>query len=252
VRFSYRGGRVPSAQPVNADLTQIDTTTYSPSDSAGDLEIAGRKLADMLSATAAAVPASTSIDVYAHSQGGIVVRIALADLATGDPAVLERLGVVISLASPYAGAELAGLVETVAVPPFGESAVDAVGAAAGTDLRAGDPAIGELAPGSELLQRIAAQPLPAGPTYLSIAAQGDPVVPSPDAHLAGAENVIVPVGGLDAHADLPGSQAATREMALALADLPPSCESAADAVLDALWGDLFHNGEQFLTASRGP
>jgi hypothetical protein len=99
---------------------------------------------------------------------------------------------------------------------------------------------------------LGAQTLPAGPTYLSIAAQGDPVVPSPDAQLPGAQNVVVPVNGVGAHVELPGSAAATHEIALALAGLPPSCESASDAVLDALWGDLYRNSEQFLTATRVP
>jgi len=252
IRFSYRGGRVPSARPIRTELASIDATSYSPDDSAGDLEVAGHRLADLLSAAAAAVPPSAPLDVYAHSQGGIVLQIALAELAAREPAVLGRLGVVVTLASPYHGAELAGLVDTVTAAPFGQQSADAVGALAGVDLRAEDPAIRQLAPGSSLLNELAAESLPAGPHYVSIAAQRDPVVPSPDAHLDGADNVIVPVGGLDAHAALPGSTAATREMALALAGLPPACESASDAVLDAIWGDLLHNGEQFLTATRGP
>ncbi|HEX2382250.1 MAG TPA: M23 family metallopeptidase [Acidimicrobiales bacterium] len=252
VRFSYRGGRVPTTQAPSAALAQLGVTTYTTSDSAGDLEVAGARLAELLSTIARNVPPGASVDVYAHSQGGLVALMALAELAARDPSAPSQIGVVVTLATPYHGTELAGLAEAVARPPFGRQFVDAVGTAAGTDLRVDDPAIGQLAPGSELLRRLAAHALPAGPAFVSIAAQGDAVVPSPDAHLSGATNVIVPVTGVDAHTELPGSAQVTREISMALAGLPPSCESASDAVLDAVWGDLFRNGERFLTATRTP
>jgi hypothetical protein len=252
VRFSYRGGRVPATHPVSKELASLEVTHYETSDTTGDLQAAAARLSDVLRAVAAAAPAGTSVDVYAHSQGGLVARIALTDLATRNPSALGRIGAVVTLATPHHGAQLAGLAEAVARPPLGDQTIDAVGVLAGSDLRVEDPAIGQLAPGSDLVRGLGAQTLPAGPTYLSIAAQGDPVVPSPDAQLPGAQNVVVPVNGVGAHVELPGSAAATHEIALALAGLPPSCESASDAVLDALWGDLYRNSEQFLTATRVP
>ncbi len=252
VRFSYGGGRIPSRRPVAEELSGIHPSTYTPRDSAGDIDVAGHRLASMLADVAARVPEGTTVDVYAHSQGGLVTRVALEELASTDADALHRIGVVVTLATPHEGADLAGLVERVAAAPFGDDALDTGAALAGSDLRTDDAAIRELAPGSELLRTLGAETLPPGPHYLSIAAQGDPVVPSPDAHLAGAENVIVPVNGLDAHAALPGSAAATREMALALDGLPPGCESAEDAVLDSLWGDLYHGSEQFLATTAGP
>jgi hypothetical protein len=252
VRFSYAGGRIPSTRPVSAELDGIATTPYQPADTSGDLDVAGRRLANLLEQAVAAAPPSTTVDVYAHSQGGLVVRLALAGLAARNPDVLRRIGVVITLATPNQGAELAGLLEAVTRAPFAGEAIDAAGALAGSELHSDDPALAQLAPGSDLLRRLAAQPPPAGPSYVSIAAQGDAVVPSPDAHLHGAENVIVPVFGFDSHGELPGSAPATREMSLALAGLPPSCESASDAVLDAVWGDLLRGGERFVAATRGP
>jgi hypothetical protein len=252
VRFSYAGGRIPTRRAVTEELAGIHTSTYTSHDSAGDIAVAGHRLAAMLADAADWVPEGTTIDVFAHSQGGLVAREALDELASTDPDALGRIGLVVTLATPHEGAELAALVGNVTAAPFAGDVVDAGGAAAGTELRSDDAAIRQLAPGSDLLRSLASRPLPSGPHYLSIAAQGDPVVPSPDAHLAGADNVIVPVDGLDAHATLPGSSAATREMALALDGLPPGCESAVDAVLDSLWGDLFHSSEQFLAASPGP
>ena len=130
--------------------------------------------------------------------------------------------------------------------------MNAVGTLAGTDLHLDDPAIAELAPGSDLLGRARGPTAAQRARFVSIAAQGDAAVPSPDAHLDGAANVIVPVRGIGAHADLPGSTLVTREASLALAGRPPSCESAPDAVLDVVWGDVFHSSERFLTATRVP
>jgi hypothetical protein len=250
VRFSYRGGRVPTTRSVSPELAQLDVTSYTATDTSGDLDEAGKRLADLLAAVAAAAPPDSTVDVFAHSQGGLVLRLALDELAARDPVSRRRIGVVITLATPYGGAQLAAFAEAAAASPLGQQEIDAAATLAGTDVRVEDPAIQQLAPGSSLLQRLSAEPLPTGPAYLSIAAQADPVVPSPDAHLDGAANVIVPVSGLEVHSDLPGSAAANREMALALAGLPPSCESAADAVLDAVWGDLYHSGERLLTATQ--
>lgn len=252
VRFSYNGGRVPTSHGLSPELAGLTTTSYRPSDTSADLEVAGRRLAELLAGAVARAPVSTMVDVYAHSQGGLVTRLALDDLAASDRSVLHRLGVVVTLATPNVGAELAGLLQAITVAPVASSTVDALGALEGTELRSGDPSLAQLAPGSDLLRELNAQPLPPGPSYVSIAAEGDAVVPSPDAHLDGADNVIVPVVGLNAHSELPGSAAATREMALALAGLPPTCESATDAIGDALWGDLLHNGEHFVAATRGP
>ena len=128
----------------------------------GDLDIAGGRLAELLAAIAARGPTGTRVDVYAHSQGGLVVLVALADLANDDPSALARLGVVVTLASPFHGAELAGLAEAVARPPIGTPLLNAVGGLAGTDLprrRPGNrPARARIRPG----RRIAAQGLPAG------------------------------------------------------------------------------------------
>jgi hypothetical protein len=59
----------------------------------------------------------------------------------------------------------------------------------------------------------------------------------------GAEQVVVSVGGLRAHDALPGSPAATRELALALAGQPPTCTSFRSALLDQLSGQAISWGE---------
>ena len=67
---------------------------------------------------------------------------------------------------------------------------------------------------------------------VSIAARGDLVVPVPRSAAPGMDEVIVPVVGLSAHDELPAHATTTRELALALAGLPPGCRSIREALLD--------------------
>jgi hypothetical protein len=112
-------------------------------------------------------------------------------------------------------------------------------------------AVSQLAPGSDLLAALATKPPPPGLTFVSIAARGDLVVPSTRTRLDGATNVTLPVTGLDAHDQLPGSRSVTREIGLAMAGLGPSCESAGDAMTDAVSGTLVSNFEHALAVTQG-
>src|SRR5207245_9650646 len=78
-------------------------------------------------------------------------------------------------------------------------------------------------------------PLPAGARVTSIAASGDVVVPALQSGLTGAADVVVPLVGIDAHTALPGSSAAQREIALALADRGPTCHDPSGD-LRLAWG----------------
>ncbi|MEY2458726.1 MAG: hypothetical protein QOG30_556, partial [Acidimicrobiaceae bacterium] len=241
LRFSYAGGRVPSDNNIAVELASIDAAAYGPRDTVGDLEVAAQHLAGVLVQVVEAAPVGVQVDVIAHSQGGVVTRLALLELAASHPDALARLGVVATLGSPYGGADLAGLVRAADAHPIDQIGLDAVQAVADLPISPDDVAVRQLAPGSDLLAKMAEAPPPSGPTFLSIAARGDLVVPSPRAHVDGATNVIVAVDGLGAHDQLPGSRAALREIALAIAGLGPSCESAADAVVNAVSGQLVSN-----------
>jgi hypothetical protein len=72
----------------------------------------------------------------------------------------------------------------------------------------------------------------------SIGGRGDLVVPAGRTHLDGANNIIVGVPGVfDQHSQLPGSDAATREIALGQAGMKPTCQSLADMVTDTAVSD---------------
>jgi hypothetical protein len=249
VRFSYAGGRVPSNDAIATELSAIDAVAYGPRDTVGDLEIAGHRLARVLLQVADAAPAEVRVDVIAHSQGGLAARLALAELAASHPEALTHLGVVITLGTPHGGADLAALVRATGANPFDRFGLDAVQAVAQLPIAPDDVAVGQLAPGSDLLASLPAPPT--GVMFVSIAARGDLVVPSSRSRLSGATNVIVPGDGPTAHDQLPGSTAVTREIGLAIAGLGPSCVSAADAVIDAVGGGVVANFEHALAVTQG-
>lgn len=251
VRFSYAGGRVPADQPVAHELAGIASTGYSARDTVGDLEMAGRRLAQLLTDAVAGAPAGAVVDVIAHSQGGVVARLALADLAATNPDVLRRLGVVVTLATPHQGADLAELAIATDANPLEPISLDALAARVGLPISPDDVAVHQLAPGSHLLATLAATPPPPGVRIVSVAARGDLVVPVPRARLEAATNVVVPVDGVAAHDELPRSAEATREIALAIAGAGPTCETAADAVTDAVSGGLVARFEHALAVTQG-
>jgi triacylglycerol esterase/lipase EstA (alpha/beta hydrolase family) len=249
LRFSYAGGRTPapSGAAPSRDLRALPSATYSAEDTLDDLALAGGRLAALLTEVVNATPIGAPVDVLAHSQGGIVTRVALADLARDRPDVLARLGTVVTLGTPHQGADLAALVQALDAQPVDHAALAELRAEAGIPLRPDAVAVQQLAPGSALLESLGDPP--DGVRLVSIAARGDLVVPSPRTRIGGTDPIVVPVDGIHAHDELPGSAAATREIGLALAGMGPTCQGAADAVGDAAIGDLVMNGERLLTAT---
>jgi pimeloyl-ACP methyl ester carboxylesterase len=243
-RFSYRGGTT-------------DQHGYSSADTQGDIRQSGRRLRELLERLQYQHP-GVPIDLIAHSQGGLVVRSALGDeLDWLDPRT-PRIANVVTLGTPHHGANLA-----TAGVLLGETGMgDAVETVAGKARIAGiDPkskSVRQLAETSSFIRDLNRRPVPDGVRFTSIAARGDPVVPSPRAHLSGATNVIVDVPGVGSdHDHLPGSDAATREIALAVNARGPTCQRLADAVGDALYGAAISRTEDQLAvlatvAAAGP
>jgi hypothetical protein len=253
VRFSYAGGRVPD--PTDG-FTAIPDTTYGAADTQTDLHLAGHRLADVLEQVAAASPGAP-VDLIAHSQGGVVARLALIELERRHgPAGLEALGVVATLGTPHGGADLATAVQALGSTDRGGQVLDAFTAATGQELDRDAASIVQLGETSDLVAELEDHPVPDGVTAVSIAARGDLVVPVPRSRAPGMDEVVVPLVGVDAHSDLPGSDATTRELSLALAGLPPACQGFRDALLDqgvgeglSLVQDLAGAGS-FLLAAR--
>jgi hypothetical protein len=252
VRFSYAGGRTPDAH----DGLDVPATSYGPADTLADLHTSGTRLADLIEAVVAAAP-GVVLDVFAHSQGGLVTRLALIELERRHGAAwLEHLGLVATLGTPHGGADLATAVYALGATQVGSASLDAVSGALDLELDHDAPAIRELAETSDLIAELAASTPPAGVDVVSIAARGDLVVPVPRTEVPGAVQVVVPVAGLHAHDALPGSPEAGRELALALAGLPPTCTSLRTALADQLigqgisWAEDTAGSVAWLTASQ--
>jgi hypothetical protein len=248
IDFSYAGGRTPPRHGGGADSWPgVPMSDYGRADTAGDIAESGRRLAELLIDVAASAP-GTTVDVYAHSLGGVVTRVALAELASsGRLDVLEQIDLVATLGSPHNGADLATIVQLFDSHPVGSLALDATQHLADLEYRADSPAAEQLDEHSDFVEHLRATPVPPQLRMLSVAARGDLIVAAPRSEVKGARNVIVTVDGvLTDHGDLPGAPEATRELSLALAGLDPACESLWNRVADAGVGHIIGMGEHVL------
>ena len=182
----------------------------------------------MIAAESPGVP----IDVYAHSLGGVVAVAALS--APDTEGLVDNL---VTFASPLGGTPMAELANAIdSAEPLGSlvsqmpPAGDLLGAPVLDDLDGPVPTAGAGFPSSTRV--------------LTLAQRGDHVVPAHLASLAGPDgpdgldrhrHVILDEGiAAGGHLSITGDPAALREIRLARAGLPPSCEGALDRVLDAV------------------
>lgn len=237
--FSYSGGRTPGLfddhdRAVAADLDAIAVRPYDEVASTHGLAHRGVLLADLLEEVAGGAQGAI-VDLYGHSQGGIVVRLALAELASrpDGAATLEALGLVATMGTPHQGSDLAATALVAADSGEGQVLLAGAEGAFGWPVDPDQaPNIADMARSSRLLEGLAAEGLPDGPAYLSLAGRGDLVVADSRTDLDGARQVTLPIDGASTHHRLPSDAATTRELALGLAGLAPTCESVLDFVLD--------------------
>jgi hypothetical protein len=231
VRFSYAGGRVPATSRADpGPLDRLAATTYTPRDSQSDLRDAGSRLADLLEAVAAAAP-GVPVDVVAHSQGGVVARLALHD-AQERGRLPPALRTVVTLGSPHQGADLAAAAQAAVLTERGRRATSSVQAALGLELDADLPAATQLAPTSAVIDELRALAPPPSVRLVSVGARGDVVVPANRTAIAGAPSTVVAISGERAHDRLPGTPEATREIALAINGRDPTCRSFTEVAAD--------------------
>ena len=231
LRFSYAGGRTP---PPGGDFPDLAARAYGSTDTQGDVAVAADRLAELVEDVLSA-DAEATVDLYAHSLGGLVTRLALLDLAERG-ADLGRLGVVVTLGTPHRGADLATAVSAANTGLAANLGLDAAERALDVGIDPDAPVIRQLAARSDVVNRLASAGVPPGVRLVSIAARGDLVAASPTSAVAGGVSVVVPVSGWRAHSALVGSDTATAEISRALAGVPPGCEAWTDVVGDVLAG----------------
>ncbi len=250
VGFSYAGGCTPKPFGIAADelpavslTTELPQAPYGRADTFDDIELSARRLADLVEAAAAARPGAT-VDIAAHSLGGVVARRAVEVLVERRRELL--LGVVATIGSPHRGADLA----TVAAAA--SSGLDVL------DLASDDLAQLRNAPAVIQLSEVGRHaigppgPVPDGVRVVAIAGAADPVVPAASAIWEGGTNVIVPaLNPVDAHGDLPGAEEVGQAILLARHGLPAACAGLATVMAGIAGSAVFGVGEDVLAAATG-
>lgn len=259
VRYSYQGGQAPrggmdppgaarsvSSHPLNA----IATRPFDSLDSQQSVGTSADRLSALLQSVAAAQP-GTPIDVVAHSQGGVVARLAVerSGAASRLPSEVDTL---VTLSSPQQGAPLATAVVALGESPGGAAALSQIRAAGAADELSNHlPAISDLAETSPIIDELHQRPMPEGVRFVAIGGSGDLVVPGSAAIDQAADaSIILPTDiGKEAHGTLPSSPAATREIGLAVAGMGPTCQSLGLATKAFVTAETIRYGQTVAAAS---
>jgi len=211
VDFSYAGGRRPGA--------------YEAADTVRDLRHDAADLRELLDQIALDHP-GVPVDLIGHSQGGLIAREALAERYDGPGHALPPIAHVVTVGTPHHGTDAATAAAWLRWSRGGQ-AVRELARLFHTSFDLTGPGVAQLSETSDFIESLNDRRLREGVAYTSIAAADDLVVPAPRARLRGARNVLVdPTGGpAQAHTALEDAPSARREIALALADSPPTCQS---------------------------
>jgi hypothetical protein len=259
VRYSYQGGQAPrdgmnppgAVQSVSRHpLDAITTRPFDSLDSQQSVGTSADHLSALLQSVAAAQP-GTPIDVVAHSQGGVVARLAVerSGAASQLPSEVDTL---VTLSSPQQGAPLATGVVALGDSPGGAAALTQIRASGAADELSNHlPAISDLAETSPIIDELHQRSMPEGVRFVAIGGSGDLVVPGSAAidHAADA-SIILPTNiGKEAHGTLPSSPAATREIGLAVAGMGPTCQGLGPATKAFVTAETIRYGQTVAGAS---
>ena len=223
--FSYEGNRGPRGH-----VPYGRTATY------GSLGRAGNGLRRLLARIGREHPGS-EVDLFAHSQGGLLPRLSLEGLVGLWTPRLPRIEHIVTLATPHRGAPVAGLPSDLessspAGRPGARLVLDSLGRWAGNGGPIPDPrarAVRQLAPGSGVIRRLGSHDTSFGTRFLSLAAAGDVAVPASRSDLYGATHHVVSPGGLNAHGAIVRSDSARAYAYSFLRDAAPGCRSSWEA-----------------------
>lgn len=239
VRYSYEGGQAPRVDATqqsnirsvsSPSFSAIASHPFTARDSQQSIGTSADHLSDLLQSVATAEP-GVPIDVVAHSQGGVVARLAV-ERSSAQNRLPTEVDTLVTVSSPQQGAPLATSVVALEESPGGVAALAQVHAAgAADDLDNHLPAISELAETSPVINELHQRPMPDGVRFVTIGGSGDLVVPGTTAIDPVADaSIILPTDiGKEAHGSLPSSPAATREIGLAVAGMGPTCQGFGDA-----------------------
>ena len=217
-RFSYRGAESDALhEPYDTEDTHIG------------IDEAARRLASLLSEVARVHPGAP-VDLIAHSQGGVVARAYLSDIASAWNPRLPRIEHFVTFSSPHMGAPLATIPAAMHDSLIGRPALWALGGL--TELLGGvipnpnSRSVRDLAPHSDVLDRLGGQDIVYGTQALALGTAGDLVVPADRSSLPEETSRWVTAEGLNHHSSIVGG---TESLLAAHAFLrgAPACIDAA-------------------------
>ena len=222
-RFSYAGLRGPRLH-----------RPYAPAHTYGDIARAADRLQRLMSEIGRRHPGA-SVDLIAHSMGGLVARRYLTHAAKRSSRSLPQVEHLVTFATPHAGAAIALLPERLEEQTLsGRYLVAGAGGLSRSGAPWPDPtstAVAQLAPGSELLAEMDAESVLFGTRALALAIPNDPVVTADRAFWPEARAAVVPPAGIQGHSAIVASDVAQGLAHSFLRDAPPPCRGAWD-----LWG----------------
>lgn len=222
VRFSYQGGQVPQ-ETERGSLQTIAHSEFTPLDSQQDIELSADRLNELLRQISVREP-GVPIDVLAHSQGGVVARLAVSENENSHrvPTEVENL---ITVASPHQGAPLATAVHALQKTKAGPSLLAEIRASGAFDqLDDRRAAITQLSEVSSISTRAGSARI--APRFTTIGGSGDLVVPGTNALSPAADYrfLVRTEFSNDAHGDLVKDPTVTREITRIVGGQAPSCQ----------------------------
>lgn len=218
-RFSYRGS---DDVDLHEDYDRLDT--YAP------LQQAAEELRDLLERVARRHPGD-DVDLIAHSQGGVVGRAFLELVAEEWDPDLPRIEHLVTFAAPHTGAPLAATVDDLRETASGPLLLRGASWWANNGGLLPDPysgAVRDLAPGSDLMRRLAAEDVLYGTRVLSLATPNDVVVPADRALYPGKLGRVVAPEGINGHSRIVASQVAQGIARSFLRGAAPPCSTGWD------------------------
>lgn len=223
--FSYRG----------LDGSRLHAP-YARSDTWGDLRVAAARLRQLLAQIDRRHPYA-SVDLFAHSQGGLVARVLLERFARSYETDLPPVEHLVTYGTPHSGTSLAEAVRELDENTFtGRIALNHLESSAREGAGVPNPrapAISQIDPDSELIDELAREDVTFGTRVLALAMPHDLLVPVQHASYPGKQNRVVSPSGWSGHSAVVASDE-SRALAYAfLRDAPPSCPGNWDK-----WGGL--------------
>lgn len=196
-RFSYRGVDGPALHE-----------PYEATDTLEGVAEAAVKLGELMRWIAKVHPGA-EVDLIAHSQGGIVARAYLTEVAREWDPELPRVENLVTFSSPHSGAPLAGVAAAFDESVIGKPVLWVMGGVTRLlDNRFPDPgsrSVLDLAPHSPVMDSLGRQDILYGTRALAVGTAGDLVVPADRTALQEETSRWVDADGFNRHSSVVGA-----------------------------------------------